>query len=150
MVPWLHELSAKAAYVLHEFGPIKTVLASVIAGIGSFFAAKKWLMDLRKWLVEKYDGKILDMLQEARRAAQVSQRPGQHVLYLPFPFQEIVNDAKRSKKAVYGSLRRLEGRGLIHEVRDGWNLGPRPEALTLNNLQSKFTASRWGARPARW
>src|SRR5713101_417571 len=144
MVYWLHKLSAKAAYVLREFGPIKTILASVIAGMGTFLAAKKWLMDSKRGLVEKYDGKILDMLQEARRTAQVSHRPGQHILYLPFRFQEIVKDAKRSKESVYRSLRRLETRGLIHEVIHGWNLGPRPEALTLNNLQSKFTASRWG------
>jgi hypothetical protein len=96
------------------------------------------------------DGKILNMLGEARRTAQVSQRPGQHVVYLPFPFEAIVKDSKKSKESVYRSLRRLETRGLIHEVKDGWNLGPRPEALTLNNLQSKFTASRWGARPASW
>jgi hypothetical protein len=75
----------------------------------------------------------------------VNMRPGQTALFLPFSFQEIVKDARRSEKSVRHSLRRLEGRGEVHEVRDGWNLGPRQDALTLANIEQRMVMpSRWG------
>ncbi|MCU1240980.1 MAG: hypothetical protein JWO71_1706 [Candidatus Acidoferrum typicum] len=83
-------------------------------------------------------------------------RPGQNTVFLPFAFQDIVNDAKRSAESVRRSLRRLEDRGHVHEVSHGWNLGPRPEALTLAKLHSlgqpAHTSSRWGDErwPSRW
>jgi hypothetical protein len=143
MLQWLHELYAKITPVLQEFGPVKASVASMIAAIGTLLAS-------RKWLLEKYDGKILHMLQESRRMAQVNQRPGQHVVFFPFAFQDIMKEAKRNEKSVRRSLRRLEDHGYVHEVRDGWNLGPRPEALTLAKLytfgQTTDASSRWGDR----
>src|SRR5579863_6233391 len=112
MQDWLHAISVKILAMSREFGLLKT---TVVTTIGSLLAS-------RKWLTEKYDGKILNMLNEARRTAQVAQQPGQHILYLPFPFRDIVNDATRSEKSVRASLRRLQKRGYVHEVRDGWNL----------------------------
>jgi hypothetical protein len=140
MLQWLYELPTKITSILQELGPVKTSVASMFAAISTLLASKKWLL-------EKYDGKILHMLQESRRMAQVSQRPGQSAVFLPFAFQEIVKEARRSEKSVLRSLRRLEDRGSVHEVRDGWNLGPRPEAFTLHTLgQTAHASSRWGNR----
>jgi len=100
--------------------------------------------DVKKWIVDKHDGKVLRFLLEARRTAQVNMRPGQTALFLPFPFQEIVKDAGRSEKSVRRTMRRLEDRGEAHEVRDGWNLGPRQDALTLANIERRTVMpSRW-------
>jgi hypothetical protein len=144
MLQWLHELSIKLTSLLQDLGPVKTFVGLMIAGISLLLAWKKWLR-------EKWDGKILHILQESVRTAQVTMRPGRNTLFLPFAFQEIVKEAKRSEKSVRRSLRRLEDRGHVHEVRDGWNLGPRPEAVTLAKLhmfgQPADASSRW---PSRW
>jgi len=87
---------------------------------------------VKKWTVEKRDGKILRLLLEARSR-------------LKLIFQEIVKDAGRSEKSVYSTLRRLEDRGEVHEVRDGWNLGLGQNALTLANIEQQMAMpSRWG------
>jgi hypothetical protein len=136
MQDWLHAILVKAQQMLGQFGPVKTAMLGSIGG----------LIASRRWLIEQHDGKILKILHEARQTAEVAKRPGQHTLYLPFPFHEIAKDAKRSQKSVRRSLRRLETRGYVHEVRDGWNLGPRPEPLTLSSL----LASSQMRAPSRW
>ena len=120
----------------------------VWAGIGVAFGALTTAFikyrDVKKWIVDKHDGKVLRFLLEARRTAQVNMRPGHTALFLPFPFQEIVKDTGRSEKSVRRTMRRLEDRGEAHEVRDGWNLGPRQDALTLANIERRTVMpSRW-------
>jgi DNA-binding transcriptional ArsR family regulator len=137
MSQWLHEASQRIASILQDLGPVKTLVASVITSIVA-------LASVRKWLLAKHDGEILRILRESRRTAQVNMRPGQHAAFFPFAFQEIVKDAKRSERSVRRSLRRLEDRGEVHEVRDGWNLGPRPEPMTVTQLIAQH------AGPSRW
>jgi len=138
----LHEIYKHAVDLWRQIHPVWAGIGAAIAALTTAFIKFR---AVKKWIVEKYDGKILRLLLESRRTAQVKMRPGQTVLFLPFSFQEIVKDAGRSEKSVYSTLRRLEERGEVHEVRDGWNLGPRQDALTLANVEQRMaTTSRWG------
>lgn len=142
MLPSLHEIYKHAVDLWRQIHPVWAWVATAIAGLTAVVIKFR---AVKKWTVEKRDGKILRLLLEARRTAEVNMRPGQTVLFLPFSFQEIVKDAGRSEKSVYSTLRRLEDRGEVHEVRDGWNLGPRQDALTLANIEQQMTMpSRWG------
>jgi hypothetical protein len=125
-----------------QIHPIWIAIAAVISGLAAVFARYR---NVKKRWTERHDGKVLRALLESRRDAQVRMAPGQNVVFLPFAFQEIVSEVKRSEESVRVSLRRLEDRGLVHQVRDGWHLGPRPDALTLANLELRAPmASRWG------
>ncbi len=142
MPPTLHEIYKHAVDLWRQIHPVWAGAVTAIAGLTAVLIKFR---AVKKWTVEKHDGKVLRLLLEARRTAQVKMRPGQTVLFLPFSFQEIVKDAGRSEKSVYSTLRRLEYRGEVHEVRDGWNLGPRQDALTLANIEHRMAIpSRWG------
>ena len=146
MLSSLHEVYKYAVDLWQQIHPVwagaVTAIAGLIAFRIKFSAVKEWM----KGIVETYDGRVLCLLKEARRTAQVNMRPGQSALFLPFSFQEIVKGVKRKQKSVHHSLRRLEDRGEVHEVRDGWNLGPRLDALTLANIeQSAGMPSRWNS-----
>lgn len=142
MPPTLHEIYKHAVDLWRQIHPVWAGVVTAIAGLTAVLIKFR---AVKKWIVEKHDGKIIRLLFEARRAAQVKMRPGQTVLFLPFSFQEIVKDAGRSEKSVYSTLRRLEDRGAVHEVRDGWNLGPRQDALTMGNIEQRMIMpSRWG------
>jgi len=148
MPPSLHETYQHAVDLWRQVHPVWTGIGIAIGGFTTAFIKYR---DVKKWIVEKHDEKVLHLLLEARRTAQVSMRPGQTVLYLPFSFQEIVKDAGRSEKSLRRTLRRLEDRGEVHEVRDGWNLGPRPDALTLANMEQRIAMpSRWVAHTGRF
>ncbi len=121
MPPTLHEVYRQAIELWQRIHPVWAGLGVAIGALTTTFIKYR---DVKKWLVEGHDGKVLRILLEARRTAQVKMRPGQTAFFLPFPFQEIVRDAKRNDRSVYSTLRRLEDRGEVHEVRDGWNLGP--------------------------
>jgi hypothetical protein len=137
----LHEIYRHAVDLWRQIHP---VWAGIGAAFGALTTAFIKYRDVKKWIMEKHDGKVLRLLLEARRTAQVNMRPGQTALFLPFPFQEIVKDAGRSEESVRRTLRRLEDHGEVHEVRDGWNLGPRQDALTLTNIERRM------AVPSRW
>ena len=138
----LHEIYNHAAALWQQIHPVWAGVVTAISGLTAVIIKFK---AVKKWIVAKRDGKVLRLLLEARRTAQVNMRPGQTALFLPFSFQEIVKDAGRSEKSVYASLRRLEDRGEVHEVRDGWNLGPRQDVLTLANIKQRMAMpSRWG------
>jgi len=122
MPPTLHEIYNHAVDLWQQIHP---VWAGIGAALGVLTTAFIKYRDVTKWISEKHDGKVLRLLLEARRTAQVNMRPGQTALFLPFPLQEIVKDARRNEESVRRTLRRLEDRGEVHEVRDGWNLGPR-------------------------
>jgi len=141
-MPTLNEIYKHAADLWKQVHPISVGIGAAISALTAFFIKYR---GAKKWLIERHDGKVLRLLLDARRTAQVKMRPGQNVCFLPFSFQEIVREAKRSERSVRATLRRLEDRGLAHEVRDGWNLGPRPDALTFANLEWRAPmATRWG------
>jgi len=143
MLSALHEIYEHAFDLWQQIHP---VWAGIGAIIGAFTTTIIKFKDVKKWFVDRHDGKVLRILSEARRTAQVNIRPRQTVLFLPFSFQEIVKDVARSEKSVYATLRRLEDRGEVHEVRDGWNLGARQDALTFANVERRTTTpSRWGS-----
>jgi len=137
MPPSLHEIYKHAVDLWRQIHPVWAGAVTAIAGLTAVLIKFK---AVKEWVTEKHDGKILRLLLEARRTAQVKMRPGQTVLFLPFSFQEIVKDAGWSQKSVYSTLRRLEDRGEVHEVRDGWNLGLRQDALTLANIEQRMAA----------
>jgi hypothetical protein len=142
MLSLLHE---NYKHIIDLWQQIRPVWAGIAAAIVALTTVCIKFKAGKKWIVEKYDGRILRLLLETRRAAQVNMRPGQTSVFLPTPLPEIAKDVKRSEKSVYSSLRRLENRGEVHEVRDGWNLGPRQDALTLANIEQRIaTTSRWG------
>ena len=141
MLPTLHEMYNHAVDLWRQIHPVWAGVVTAIAGLTAVLIKFR---DVRKWIVEKHDGKVLRLLLEARRTAHVNMRPGQTALFLPFPFQEIVKDAGRSEKSVRRTLRRLEDMGEVHEVRDGWNLGAGQDALTLANIERRM------AMPSRW
>lgn len=90
------------------------------------------------WSTRK-DQRVLNILKESRRDMLVKLRPGLHVVCTPRPVVEIARKANREPESVYCSLRRLEDRGEVHEVRDGWNLGRRPQPITPDGV----ACSRW-------
>jgi hypothetical protein len=138
----LHEIYKHATDLWQQIHPVWAGVVTAIAGLTAVLIKFR---AVRKWIVEKHDGKVLRLLMEARRTAQVNMRPGQTSVFLPTPLREIVKDIKRSEKSVYSTLRRLEDRDEVHEVRDGWNLGPRQDALTLANIEQRMVMpSRWG------
>jgi hypothetical protein len=142
MPPTLHEIYKHAVDLWRQIHPVWAGAVTAIAGLTAVLIKFR---AVKKWIVEKHDGKVLHLLLEARRTAQVKMSPGQTVLFLPFSFQVIVKDAGRSEKSVYSTLRRLEDRGEVHEVRDGWNLGLRQDALTMANIEQRMIMpSRWG------
>jgi hypothetical protein len=141
-MPTFHEVYQHALDLWKQIHPISIGIGAVISALTALFIRYQ---DVKKWWIERHDGKVLHPLSEARRTAQVKMAPGQNVAFHPFPFQEIVRETKRSERSVRASLRRLENRGLVHEVRDGWHLGPRPDALTFANIERRAPmASRWG------
>jgi hypothetical protein len=142
MPPTLHEIYEHAVDLWRQIHPVWAGIAAAIAALTTAFIKFR---AVKKLLVERHDGRVLRLLSEARRTAQVNMRPGQTALFLPFPLQEIVKDAGRSEKSVRRTLRRLEDRADVHEVRDGWNLGARQDALTLANIEQRMAMpSRWG------
>lgn len=137
-----HEIYQHALDLWRQIHPISVGIGAAISGLAAFLAKYQ---NVKKWWTERHDGKVLRPLLESWRTAQVKIAPGQNVVFLPFPFAEIVREAKRSENSLRASLRRLEDRGLVHQVRDGWNLGPRPDALTFANIESRAPmATRWG------
>lgn len=141
-MPTFHEIYKHALDLWKQIHPISIGIGAAISALTALFIKYQ---GVKKWWIERHDGKVLRLLLESRRTAQVKMAPGQNVAFTPFPFQEIVREVKRSEKSVCVSLRRLEDRGLVHEVRDGWNLGPRPDALTFANLEMRAPmATRWG------
>jgi len=144
----LRDLYQLAVDIYSQIHPIWLWIASAFAGVTAAIAKYKKLVGLYDWCVEKHDGKVLHALSESCRSALVQTPPGQSRFFLPFALSEIASEVKRSEKSVRRTLRRLEDRGAVHEVKGGWYLGRRPEPMTFSNL-GRLTASAYAGR-GRW
>jgi hypothetical protein len=100
---------------------IEQGVLGIFAALAMIGAGWKPVMSLYRWCLESYDGKIIHLLQEAKRDGQL-RNPGKMVAMLPAPLSEIAIAAKRGTNSAYKSLRRLETRGRVKEVRGGWIL----------------------------
>jgi len=100
-----------------------------VAGAGTALGLL-WLwwgraMTLGQWLRNRYDRKVLSLMEEASRKARL-EHPHMNIALLPFKISEIAADLNRTEGKVYKSLRRLEAQGKVHEVKMGeWSLGSR-------------------------
>jgi len=139
--PSLHETYQHAVDLWRQVHPVWTGIGIAIGGFTTAFIKYR---DVKSGLWKKHDEKVLHLLLEARRTAQVSMRPGQTVLYLPFSFQEIVKDAGRSEKSLRRTLRRLEDRGEVPPSERWMEPRPRPDALTLANMEHGLHALSLG------
>jgi len=93
-----HELFAKNKFTLQEFGPVNDF--SGFNDCGRRLASR-----VERWLLEKYDGKILHMLKEI--ASDGSDQPASRdrmLVFFPFAFQRIVKEAKEKRK-IRGAVR---------------------------------------------
>jgi len=112
-----------------------------VAGAGTALGLL-WLwwgraMTLGQWLRNRYDRKVLSLMEEASRKARL-EHPHMNIALLPFKISEIAADLNRTEGKVYKSLRRLEAQGKVHEVKMGeWSLG--------NQTQRGLNTKMWKA-----
>ena len=91
-----------------------------------------------KWFRNRSDGKVLSIIEEASRQARL-EHPGMNIALLPIKIADIASELKRNQETVYKSLRRLEARGKVIEVRKGeWCLG--------NRTQKEILDEQWSGR----
>jgi len=100
-------------------------LGGIISAVGGVVKGLKWFRD-------RYDGKLLAVMEEAKREARL-EHPGMNIALLSLKIADIANELKRSQKDVYKSLRKLEASGKILEVKKGeWCLGNRTQKDILD------------------
>jgi hypothetical protein len=101
---------------------------------------------IRAWVAGWGEDSTLKMLEETSRTSRLKYPPGLNLVPLPWKFEDIVAESGKRPEFMRRRLRRYEDRGLMHEVRDGWNLGPGPGPLAYREAHRSRFPNRWQSR----
>jgi hypothetical protein len=100
---------------------VERVLIATSLAIATLAAGWKPVLSFYRWCVDKYDSKVLGFFRESLRKTRLNH-PTEYMTLGPITEPDLANAIHRRYASVCGSLRRLEVRGLVKEVRSGWVL----------------------------
>ena len=105
---------------------IKQAALATFAALITIGGGSKVALSFYRFCVERHDAPVLYSLHDSLRKERL-QYPDRSIAALPTSLVMIAGNVKRSTRSVNKTLRRLESKGEVQEVKDGWILNA-PEA----------------------
>lgn len=119
------------------------------AALGALWLWGGRIVTLGQWFKNRYDGKVLSIMEEASRKARL-EHPTMNIALMPFKVSELADELNRTHESVRKSLRRLDAKGKVQEVKkDEWCLGSRTQKELLDRVwatgeKGRFNSDRCG------
>jgi len=126
---WILGLNAIWKVILGLFSSIALIWAGWIA-----------MKSLWSLVLETYDAPILKIFTEALRKYKMENPASALVTLQNVSITEVMKQSGRKQSSVYATLRRLEKRGLLREIKHGlWNFPP----IKVSDYDTPRRRTRW-------